>query len=141
MPHSRNAEVGMVSSRRRRSRRSSRTCWRSRGGLSRSSTLVCRAAVTLVQPEAHHGDIEQVTGLLHRDAFYRGVATLLASRSRSDDQYLVMVAVNIDSFSLLMGGILWIMFAISFFCLSCHCLLMMARFLAVSFSTLIEDYV
>ena len=65
--------------------------------------LVCRAAVTLVQPEAHHGDIEQVTGLLHRDAFYRGVATLLASRSRSDDQYLVMVAVNIDSFSLLMG--------------------------------------
>ncbi|HEY9267656.1 MAG TPA: diguanylate cyclase, partial [Mycobacterium sp.] len=41
--------------------------------------------------------------LLHRDAFYRGVATLLASRSRSDDQYLVVVAVNIDSFSLLLG--------------------------------------
>ena len=65
--------------------------------------LGCRAAITLIQPEAHHSDIEQLTGLLHRDAFYRGVATLLASRSRSDDRYLVVVAVNIDSFSLLLG--------------------------------------
>ncbi len=65
--------------------------------------FACRAAIKLIQPDAHHGDIEQLTGLLHRDAFYRGVATLLASRSRSDDQYLVVVAVNIDSFSLLLG--------------------------------------
>ena len=48
--------------------------------------FACRAAIKLIQPDAHHGDIEQLTGLLHRDAFYRGVATLLASRSRSDDQ-------------------------------------------------------
>ncbi|MDY6998372.1 MAG: diguanylate cyclase [Actinomycetota bacterium] len=65
--------------------------------------FACRAAIKLIQPDAPHGDIEQVTGLLHREAFYRGVATLLASRSRSDDQYLVVVAVNIDSFSLLLG--------------------------------------
>lgn len=65
--------------------------------------FACRAAVKLIQPDAHHGDIEQLTGLLHRDAFYRAVATLLASRSRSADQYLVVVAVNIDSFSLLLG--------------------------------------
>ena len=65
--------------------------------------FACRAAVKLIQPDAHHSDIEQLTGLLHRDAFYRGVATLLASRSRSDDKYLVVVAVNIDSFSLLLG--------------------------------------
>ena len=63
----------------------------------------CRVVVRLLQPDAHHGDIEQLTGLLHRDAFYRSVATLLASRSRSDDKYLVVVAVNIDSFSLLLG--------------------------------------
>ncbi|AFM15939.1 diguanylate cyclase (GGDEF) domain-containing protein [Mycolicibacterium chubuense NBB4] len=63
----------------------------------------CRAVIRLIQPDAHHGDIEQLTGLLHRDAFYRAVATLLASRSRSDDKYLVVVAVNIDSFSLLLG--------------------------------------
>ncbi len=67
-----------------------------------SVAFACRAAIKLIQPDTHHGDIEQVTGLLHRDAFYRGVATLLASRSRSDDQYLVVVAVNIDSFSLLL---------------------------------------
>jgi diguanylate cyclase (GGDEF)-like protein len=65
--------------------------------------FACRAVVRLIQPDAHHGDIEQLTGLLHRDAFYRAVATLLASRSRSDDKFLVVVAVNIDSFSLLLG--------------------------------------
>lgn len=63
----------------------------------------CRAVIKLLQPNAHHGDIEQLTGLLHRGAFYSSVATLLASRSRSDDKYLVVVAVNIDSFSLLLG--------------------------------------
>jgi GGDEF domain-containing protein len=63
----------------------------------------CRAVIRLLQPNAGRDDIEQLTGLLHRDAFYRSVATLLASRSRSADQYLVVVAVNIDSFSLLLG--------------------------------------
>ncbi|MEZ0340133.1 diguanylate cyclase [Mycobacterium sp. pV006] len=62
-----------------------------------------RLVVRLVEPDADHADIEQLTGLRHRDAFYRDVATLLASRSRSDDKYLVVVAVNIDSFSLLLG--------------------------------------
>jgi diguanylate cyclase (GGDEF)-like protein len=65
--------------------------------------FACRAMIILIQPETHHADIEQLTGLLHRDAFYHSVATLLASRSRSDDKYLVVVAVNIDSFSLLLG--------------------------------------
>ena len=66
-------------------------------------TFSCRAVIKMLQPNADHEDIEQLTGLLHRDAFYRSVATLLASRSRSADQYLVVVAVNIDSFSLLLG--------------------------------------
>lgn len=65
--------------------------------------LSCRAVIRLLQPDVHQGEIEQLTGLLHRDAFYRSVATLLASRSRSDDKYLVVVAVNLDSFSLLLG--------------------------------------
>lgn len=62
-----------------------------------------RLLVRLMEPDADHADIERLTGLRHRDAFYRDVATLLASRSRSDDRYLVVVAVNIDSFSLLLG--------------------------------------
>lgn len=63
----------------------------------------CRMMIRLLQPNAGRDDIEQLTGLLRRDAFYRAVATLLASRSRSADQYLVVVAVNLDSFSLLLG--------------------------------------
>ncbi len=59
--------------------------------------------IRLIQPEGDGGDVEQLTGLLNRDAFYRRAATLLASRSRSQDQYLVVVAVNIDSISALFG--------------------------------------
>jgi GGDEF domain-containing protein len=65
--------------------------------------FACRAVVQLIRPDIHHGDIEQLTGLLHRDGFYQKAATLLASRSRLDDRYIVVVAVNIDSFSLLLG--------------------------------------
>lgn len=65
--------------------------------------VACRAAIRLIRPDIHHGDIEQLTGLLHRDGFYQKTATLLASRNRLDDRYLVVIAVNIDSFSLLLG--------------------------------------
>ena len=43
--------------------------------------------------------MEPLTGLLNREAFYDQTATLLASRSREDDRYLVIVVVNIDSFA------------------------------------------
>jgi GGDEF domain-containing protein len=46
-------------------------------------------------------DIEPLTGLLSRDAFYDEVATLIGARSRRDDRYLVVVAVSLDSFTLL----------------------------------------
>lgn len=65
--------------------------------------FACWGAIKLVQPDSIYNETDQLTGLLHREAFYRRVATLLASRSRSDDRYLVVVAVNIDSFSLLLG--------------------------------------
>jgi GGDEF domain-containing protein len=65
--------------------------------------VACRAAIRLIRPDIHHGDIEQLTGLLHRDGFYQKTATLLASRNRLDDRYLVVISVNIDSFSLLLG--------------------------------------
>lgn len=59
--------------------------------------------IRLIQPDSDRGDVEQLTGLLNREAFYRRAANLLASRSRSQDQYLVMVAVNIDSISVQLG--------------------------------------
>ncbi|MEN3319659.1 MAG: hypothetical protein V7643_3060 [Mycobacterium sp.] len=48
-------------------------------------------------------EMEALTGLLNRDAFYQKAATLLASRSRDDDRYFVIVVINIDSYSALVG--------------------------------------
>ncbi|MGB0971062.1 MAG: GGDEF domain-containing protein [Mycobacterium sp.] len=65
--------------------------------------FACWMTVKLIRPDGHLNDTEELTGLLNREAFYRDAATLLASRSRSHDQYLVVVAVDIDSFSLVLG--------------------------------------
>ena len=60
-----------------------------------------RMVLRLLDTEILHGDIEPLTGLLNRDAFYDRVATLIGARSRRDDRHLVVVVVNLDSFSLL----------------------------------------
>ncbi|HXR42371.1 MAG TPA: GGDEF domain-containing protein, partial [Acidothermaceae bacterium] len=44
-----------------------------------------------------------LTGLLNREAFFDRVATLIGARSRDDDRYLVVLVINLDSFSLLTG--------------------------------------
>jgi diguanylate cyclase (GGDEF)-like protein len=58
----------------------------------------CRLVVWLSDTEADADAVEPLTGLLNRDAFYLQTATLLASRNRDDDRYLVIGVVNIDSF-------------------------------------------
>ena len=52
-------------------------------------------------------DVEPLTSLLTRDAFAEKVATLMSSRGRGDDRYLMVAVVNLDSFSLLqdMAGV------------------------------------
>ncbi|WP_445165343.1 GGDEF domain-containing protein [Mycolicibacterium sp. Dal123E01] len=59
----------------------------------------CRLVVWLTGTEDGADGVEPLTGLLNRDAFYLQTATLLASRNRDDDRYLVIVVVNIDSFA------------------------------------------
>jgi len=59
----------------------------------------CRLVVWLTGAEDGADGVEPLTGLLNRDAFYLQTATLLASRNRDDDRYLVIVVVNIDSFA------------------------------------------
>lgn len=59
----------------------------------------CRLVVWLTGTEDGADAIEPLTGLLNRDAFYLQTATLLASRNRDDDRYLVIGVVNIDSFA------------------------------------------
>ncbi len=48
-----------------------------------------------------HADIEPLTGLLNHDAFHERVAGLIGARNRTDDRYLVVMVINVDSFSLL----------------------------------------
>jgi diguanylate cyclase (GGDEF)-like protein len=64
------------------------------------AALACRVGVRLISGEAATSQLEPLTGLLDRDAFYERTATLLAARHREDDRYLVLVVVNIDGFSL-----------------------------------------
>ncbi|BBX08018.1 diguanylate cyclase domain-containing protein [Mycolicibacterium aichiense] len=59
----------------------------------------CRMVVWLTGAEDGADAVEPLTGLLNRDAFYLQTATLLASRNRGDDRYLVIAVVNIDSFA------------------------------------------
>jgi diguanylate cyclase (GGDEF)-like protein len=63
----------------------------------------CRLVVWLTGTEDGADAVEPLTGLLNRDAFYLQTATLLASRNRDDDRYLVVAVVNIDSFAAMLA--------------------------------------
>ncbi|CAN5386132.1 diguanylate cyclase [soil metagenome] len=63
----------------------------------------CRMVVRLIDHDTVYGEIEPLTGLLNRDAFYEKVATLIGARSRDDDRFLVVAVVNLDSFALLIS--------------------------------------
>ena len=63
--------------------------------------FACRTVIGLIVDTDIVHEIEPLTGLLTRDAFCDRVALLISARSRGDDRYLVMLVVNLDSFSLL----------------------------------------
>ncbi|KUI34201.1 hypothetical protein AU194_17780 [Mycobacterium sp. GA-2829] len=63
--------------------------------------FTCHTLLGLIDRTDHYGDIEPVTGLLTRDAFFDRVATLIHARSRDDDRFLVVMAVALDGFSVL----------------------------------------
>jgi diguanylate cyclase (GGDEF)-like protein len=48
-------------------------------------------------------DIDGLTGLLNRDAFYRTTGEFVSARARIDDCYLMILLVSLDNFSLLTG--------------------------------------
>jgi diguanylate cyclase (GGDEF)-like protein len=64
------------------------------------AAFACRLGVRLVGGGEVTGQLDPLTGLLDRDAFYEGTATLLAARQREDDRFLVLVIITIDGFSL-----------------------------------------
>jgi diguanylate cyclase (GGDEF)-like protein len=63
--------------------------------------FAARMALRLLDTTILDGDIEPLTGLLNRDAFYDRVDTLIGARSRREDRHLVVIVVNLDGFSLL----------------------------------------
>lgn len=67
------------------------------------AAFACRLVVRLIGGDVPTNQLEPLTGLLDRDAFYERTATLIAARHRDDDRYLVLLVINIDGFSLVTG--------------------------------------
>ena len=67
------------------------------------AAVACVMVIRLIDMQIRSSDIEPLTGLLTRNAFYENVATLIGARGRHDDRYLVIAVVNLDSFSLLLS--------------------------------------
>jgi diguanylate cyclase (GGDEF)-like protein len=63
--------------------------------------VACRMAVRMIDIETRYGDIEPLTGLLNRDAFFERATTLIGAHGRSDDRFLVVMVLFLDGFSLL----------------------------------------
>lgn len=62
------------------------------------TTFVARALIGLIDADMFTGAIEPTTGLLNRDGFEDGVGVTIAARGRTDDRFLVIVLIDLDSF-------------------------------------------
>ncbi|CAJ1581715.1 GGDEF domain-containing protein [[Mycobacterium] wendilense] len=65
-----------------------------------TATVGCQAFVEMLGQATMGRDLEPVTGLLNRAAFYEAAGTFIASRSRVDDRHLVILVVSLDNFTL-----------------------------------------
>ncbi len=66
-------------------------------------TYACRTIAAVGGSPHAPSEIDPVTGLLTKESFYDGVATLLGARHRDDDRFLVVVVAGIDGFSAIAG--------------------------------------
>jgi diguanylate cyclase (GGDEF)-like protein len=66
-----------------------------------SVPFACQAVVDLLGINVLNADIDPLTGLCNREAFYRTASAFIATRNRDDDRYFVIVVVDLDNFSLL----------------------------------------
>ncbi len=69
--------------------------------------FACRTLLRSITSDVQLDDLERLTSLLTADAFAEKTATLMSSRDRGSDRYLLVAVVNLDSFSLLrdMAGV------------------------------------
>lgn len=63
--------------------------------------IACQTLVHMLEVDVLGDDIETVTGLLNKDAFYTQTAGLIGARNRGDDRYLVIAVFTLDNFRLL----------------------------------------
>jgi diguanylate cyclase (GGDEF)-like protein len=63
-----------------------------------SVPFTCQALIQLLGIEALNSNIDPLTGLLNRRAFYRQAGELFDAARRSDDKYLVVVMIDLDKF-------------------------------------------
>lgn len=62
--------------------------------------FACHLLLYAIDIDVDNADIDPLTGLLNREAFYRAAGHVVA-RSRDDDQRLVLVVINLDNMRLL----------------------------------------
>jgi GGDEF domain-containing protein len=67
------------------------------------AVLVARMVMRLSNIEIRHHDLEPLTGLLNRAAFYQETATLIGARNRGEDRYLALAVVNLENYSALVS--------------------------------------
>jgi diguanylate cyclase (GGDEF)-like protein len=68
-----------------------------------SVPFACQAVVHLLDIDVLNTEIDSLTGLLNRDAFYRTTGEFVSARARIDDCYLIIALVSLDNFTLLTG--------------------------------------
>ncbi len=62
-------------------------------------TVVVRVLIGLIDTDVFTAAIEPTTGLLSRDGFHDGLAVMLAARGRTEDRYLTVATISLDSFT------------------------------------------
>ena len=66
-----------------------------------ATPFACQGLVHLLGIDALNADIDPLTGLSNRQAFYRDAATFIATRDRADDRHFVLVYVSLDGWDAL----------------------------------------
>lgn len=63
--------------------------------------VACQTLVHMLEVDVLSDDIDTVTGLLNKDAFYLQTSELIGARNRGDDRYLIIAVTTLDHFRLL----------------------------------------
>src|SRR5262245_41056329 len=67
------------------------------------AVLVGRIVMRLTDTGIGHHDLEPLTGLPNRAAFYQETATLIGARNRGEDRYLALAVVDLENYSALVS--------------------------------------